>query len=213
MNYPQSPLPTLGRMMVFIDGENLVGRYQDMVGKGATPSGKVVLKDVVVENRKNDIIYEPDVFVWKSTTIQPDLNVVIRATYYTYVTGDDQRKSEVEARIKELDFKQYDPPAPYWLYPGLLNKLHPIVFKKLKKQKKTKGVDIQMTVDILSNLYKDTMDVAYLVAGDGDYLPVIQEVMRNGKQLFLAALSEGLSPFLRNVADKFIDLDSIYFTK
>ncbi|MEK0338540.1 MAG: NYN domain-containing protein, partial [Nitrosopumilus sp.] len=76
---------------------------------------------------------------------------------------------------------------------------------------KSKGVDIQMTVDILSNVYKNNIDTVYLVSGDGDYKPVIDEVIRNGKHIYLAAFSDGLNPNLRHSVDKFIDLDKIYF--
>ena len=44
-----------------------------------------------------------------------------------------------------------------------------------------------MTVDILSQIYLDNIDTVYLIAGDGDYLPIISEVIRMGKQVYLAA--------------------------
>jgi len=61
------------------------------------------------------------------------------------------------------------------------------LFSKKKKEAKSKGVDIQMTVDILSQIYLDNIDTVYLIAGDGDYLPIISEVIRMGKQVYLAA--------------------------
>ena len=33
----RDPMPPLGRMMVFVDGENLVLRFQDMVADGRAP--------------------------------------------------------------------------------------------------------------------------------------------------------------------------------
>ena len=38
MNSQQYSLPALRRMMVFVDGENLVYRYQAMLDAGRTPS-------------------------------------------------------------------------------------------------------------------------------------------------------------------------------
>jgi uncharacterized LabA/DUF88 family protein len=52
----------------------------------------------------------------------------------------------------------------------------------------------------------------YLVTGAGDYIPLIEEVMRNGKQVYLAALSEGLNKALPNSVDKFYNLDDAFFT-
>lgn len=89
--------------------------------------------------------------------------------------------------------------------------LSPRVFKKPKKNVSGKGVDIQMTVDILTHTFQNNIDVIYLLSGDGDYIPLINEVMRAGKQVYVAAFSSGLSPKLKTVADEFTLLDDIYF--
>lgn len=193
-NRPQVPVPTLGRMMVFVDGENLIFRYQKMLDEGATPN--------------DGVTHQPDAFVWRWGTVKPGLNVIARATYYMYVTGDEQRIQEIKQRIRELTFQQYH--RPELRLGGILRNLYPRVFHKIRRRK-AKGLDIQMTVDILSNLYEDNLDVAYLVTGDGDYFPVIEEIIRKGKQAFVAALSDGLNEELVNRADKFINLDPVYF--
>jgi uncharacterized protein (TIGR00288 family) len=90
--------------------------------------------------------------------------------------------------------------------------LYPKVFRKYKN-KKAKGVDIQMTVDILTHVYQNNLEVVYLVSGNGDYLPVIEEVIRKGKQVYLAAFSSGLNKTLVHYVDKFINLDDVYFTQ
>jgi uncharacterized LabA/DUF88 family protein len=51
--------------------------------------------------------------------------------------------------------------------------------------------------------------VAVLVTGDGDYLPVVEEVKRFGKRVVLAFFEHseaGLSPELRRAADEFYRL-------
>jgi uncharacterized LabA/DUF88 family protein len=50
-----------------------------------------------------------------------------------------------------------------------------------------------------------------LVTGDGDFLPIIKEAIRHGKQVYLAAFSTGLNKKLLNHVDHFIDLDKVYF--
>jgi uncharacterized protein (TIGR00288 family) len=55
------------------------------------------------------------------------------------------------------------------------------------------------------------IDVLYLMSGDGDFLPLIQETMRLGKEVYVAALSSGLNPALRYSVDSFDDLDTIFF--
>lgn len=178
------------RLMVFIDGENLVFRYQSMLKGGRTPIANVV--------------HEPDVFVWrKSVTTNGDYDM-LRATYYTYAVGDDLYISSIQEKIKNLPIhNEYTTTLP--------NKLTPMIFKKEKRAAKSKGVDIQLTVDVLSHVYNNTTDAVFILTGDGDYEPLFKEVLRRGKQLYLAAFSEGFNPRLLNLADHFYYLDDSFF--
>lgn len=183
-------------MMVFVDSENLVCRYQKMLKNSCIPDDRV--------------IHEPDTFVWQPRSVRCRENVVSRATYYTYCTGDEKSKvAEISAKIKALQFRQYDVPG---VNLGLLLKnLTPVVFWKSQKTAQAKGVDIQLTVDILRNIYRNNLDIVYLVSGDGDYKPVIEEAKRHGKHVYVAALSDGLNSELPLIADDFINLYSVYF--
>ena len=195
MNEPRDPMPLLGRMMAFIDGENMVARYQAMLDSGRVPDSRVK--------------HQRDVYVWTPGVIWPGLNVVIRATYYTYVVGKEESALGASEAIRAMTFQQYSVPGQH-ATARLINTLTPRVFTKLKNRS-GKGVDIQMTVDILSNIYQGNVDSVFLVSGDGDYEPVLAECRRMGKQVYVAALSSGLSPKLRLSADHFIDLDGHFF--
>ncbi len=71
-----------------------------------------------------------------------------------------------------------------------------------------KGVDIQLTTDLLTHSYKDNYDVAILVAGDTDYVGALQAVKDNGKNVEVALFGqERTSRPLREVADKVITID------
>jgi uncharacterized LabA/DUF88 family protein len=197
MNQEQALLPTLGRMMMFIDGENLVNRFQDMLNDQRKP--------------RNEVVYEKDVYVWHpKTTFYIGLNHIIRSTYYTYALGDEDRQKEVNKKIKEFSFVQYSDPNARYVSSRLLNNLYPKVFRKVRG-KKAKGVDIQLTVDILTNVYMNNLDAVYLVSGDGDYVPVLKEAIRYGKHVYVGALPSGFNNELEYIADKFIDLENIYF--
>ena len=182
----------MARMMAFIDGENLVIRYQDMVKQGMIPK------------HHPEMMHLQDVYVWHSGSFKPRLHEGIRATYYTYVVGDDTKVADVEDEIKEFGFQSN-------LGTQRVFQLYPRVFKKPKKSVSGKGVDIQMTVDILTHTFQNNIDVVYLLSGDGDYIPLINEVMRAGKQVYVAAFFSGLSPILKTVADEFTLLDDVYF--
>lgn len=196
MNRDQIVLPTLGRMMVFVDGENIVQRFKAMLSNGGKPF--------------EDVVYEQDIYVWRRNTVHPGLNQIIRATYYTYAFGDERRVNDVKEQIKKLKFDQYTEPEAWRATGKLLSNLYPRVFRKLKN-KKAKGVDIQMTVDILTNVYMNNLDSVYLVSGDGDYKPILKEAIRHGKHVHVAAFSSGLNKELKYIADQFVDLDKIYF--
>lgn len=182
----------MAKMMAFIDGENLVMRYQDMLKQDRTPKPNPEMK------------YLQDVYVWHPGSFRPQTLEVIRATYYTYVVGDDAKVTEVEDAIKSFGFQSN-------LGTQRVFNLSPMVFKKPRKSISGKGVDIQMTVDILTHTYQNNIDVVYLLSGDGDYIPLIKEIIRMGKQVYVAAFSSGLNPNLKTVADEFMDLDVVYF--
>lgn len=179
-----------GRIMYFIDGENLVFRYQALLETGLTPDSRVA--------------HERDAYVWSTNIWLPGNHRVIRAYYYTSVTGDDTKVNRVTHAIKQLGLLLSVPE-------GNARTLYPVVFKKPRKSAKSKGVDIQMTVDILTHVYQDNLDTVCLFSGDGDYSPVLNEAIRSGKHVYVAAFSEGLSPALRQMADEVIDLDSVFF--
>lgn len=186
-----TPTPSFRRMMVFIDGENIVFCYQKMLDNGFKP--------------KDSVTHLKDVYVWEVRSINPSLHDIIRVNYYTYAIGSEEKINKIKDDMKSLSYLKHGSSF-------LPNYIYPIVFKKEKKEKKTKGVDIQMTVDILSQIYFDNIDTVYLIAGDGDYLPIISEIIRMGKQIYLSAFSEGLSPKLRHKVDQFRLLDDIYFS-
>jgi len=67
------PMPSFRRMMVFIDGENIVFCYQRLLEKGFSP--------------KDSVKHLRDVYVWEENSIiNPGLHDIIRANYYTYAS-------------------------------------------------------------------------------------------------------------------------------
>lgn len=186
-------VPSFGRMMIFIDGENLVFRYQQMLEMGYVA--------------RPEVVHERDVFVWCPP--RPHLagqHVILRATYYSYATGSDEYIHSIKDKLKQLTY----PRASRSYLP---NNLYPQVFKKARRDAKGKGVDIQMAVDILTHVYQDNLDTVCLLSGDGDNKPIIETVVRNGKQLYLAAFSSGLNPSLPHLVDQFNLLDEHYFSQ
>jgi len=139
--------------VVFIDGENFAIRAKDFATSRALELAQ-------------GPEYEPDVFVWmpetpplkwlsgtESAQLRP---LATRAYYYTSVTGDTERIDAIRRALWDLGFE-------------------PDVFKRKKNGEKAKGVDIALSKDLLSHAYLDNYDVAVLIAGDGDYIPLLEE--------------------------------------
>ncbi|MBI2869288.1 MAG: NYN domain-containing protein [Chloroflexi bacterium] len=72
-----------------------------------------------------------------------------------------------------------------------------------------KGIDIQLATDMITHAFKNTYDVAILVAGDNDYVGAIQAVKDYGKHFEVALFGrQGTSRELRQVADRVIQVNS-----
>ena len=167
-------------------------RYQDMVASGRKPDPKVV--------------HIADTFVWHPQVIRwHELRKVIRVGCYTSVVGDDARVTEVRKSIAQTS---------YWSMAddsAMHGQIVPIVFKKPSRSQKTRNVDIQIVIDVMRYTFTDEIDRVYLASGDGDYLPLLQEVMRRGKQVEVLAFSSGLNEQLTYSVDRFLDLDQVFF--
>jgi uncharacterized LabA/DUF88 family protein len=175
------------RFMLLVDGENMVLRYQDMLAS---------------KQPRPNLVHIPDVLVWERTLPIVVGWSVVRVNYYTSATGADEKIAELEVEISKLAVQRNR---------EVDGRVCPRVFKKEAKSKKTRLVDISICIDALRHSYHRDVDAIYLLTGDGDYLPLIKEVMRNGTQVWLGGFSSGLNSKLPSAVDRFIDLDPIFF--
>jgi uncharacterized LabA/DUF88 family protein len=172
--------------MAFVDGENFAIRGQEILtAAGIEPSPAAVGW------------HERDVFLWypNSHPAEPlglasaqsyNENPPLRSHYYTSVQGDEPKLAEVRERLRALFF-------------------HPDVFKK-EKGRRSKRVDITLARDMLSDAYQGNYELAVLIAGDADYLPLVEEVQRRGRQVALSFFGNVTSDELRLQADRWWDL-------
>lgn len=189
MSLPWPSDPHLRRWMLFVDGENFTIRGQHLAAN----------KSLVLSTGPH---YEKDVFLWfpdiaarvnlfPTAPIQLQLTAV-RAFYYTSATGDESRLATVREALWSLGF-------------------HPEVFKRDSQTKRSKGVDIALAKDFLCNAFFNNYDAAVLIAGDGDYVPMVNEVKRMGKIVYVAFLHDhGLSPDLRLASDECFRLNDFF---
>jgi len=137
--------------------------------------------------------FEPNIFVWSSKLKNIcQRGGVIRTYYYTSVKGSQDKIDEIQANLKSIGIEA------------------PRVFKK-NKTRGSKRVDISLATDMLMHASRKNIDIAVLIAGDEDYVPLVEAVKLEGCRLFLWFFEEGLSPSLRIAADRFVNLDEIFF--
>ena len=73
-------------------------------------------------------------------------------------------------------------------------------------QVREKGVDINITNDILGKAYKNEYDILILVTGDGDYASTLKLVKDMGKKVYVSFFSDAQSYHLSQNANGFIAL-------
>jgi uncharacterized LabA/DUF88 family protein len=176
------PVPT----MVFVDGENLTKRYQDLMKQ----------KDMLGHLEPSQW-YTPDVFLW-SAVLNELCNQVgaRRKHYYTSAVGSEEDRKVIEDQLKAAGIE-----APY-------------VFKRPKRSsnRPSKGVDISLAVDMLSHAHRKNYDLAILIAGDADYVPLVTSVKAEGSRVCVWFFDErfGLSRDLRMSADHYAEISIVF---
>ncbi len=188
------------KIMIFIDGENLVMRYQNMVKNG--------------HDKKPNTKYVKDIYVWHDELIPREKIDLRRVTYYTSAVGSDDHINELREKIHNINYKFRGLPYTFHratAYQEEWGSVVPKVFKKPSQGLKSRQVDINIAIDMLNHATPSQVDRMLLISGDGDFIPLIQEVMRHGIQVHISALSDGLNPKLKVVADMFTLLDDSMF--
>ena len=72
-----------------------------------------------------------------------------------------------------------------------------------------KGDDIHIAVDMVAQAYEDRYDTAILVSGDGDFVPAVACVQRQGKRVENAHFADRSSSALKRRCDDSTLLDPI----
>lgn len=179
------------RTVIFVDGENVLSRYESMKKDGWTPSG--------------DVVHSPRRYLWTPRLANRFKDSITRVNYYTAAVGCDETLEQLKVDISSqwFNIKESTSSVPASLVPR--------VFKKAQNCNKTKSVDINLSTDMLRGAYMNGFDRAVILSGDGDYLPVIEDVMRTGKQVYIGAFTSGLNKGLIHAGDYFLNLDTMFF--
>lgn len=112
--------------------------------------------------------------------------------------NEDQHKKRLERAYARINGIRLLP--DFHVRPGSLQ-------GKLDKQKKEqKEVDVQLTVDVLSNVFKKNCDEVHLIAGDLDFRPLIEEVVSLGTRIVVFSSASNTSDQLKYAPDHWREL-------
>lgn len=179
------------RVIAFVDGENLLWRYQALLKNGLVP--------------KSGVVHNADSFVWCESVLEATAMDLVRITYYTSAVGGQNVIEALEARIAAQSYQESTSAL------GFLQ-LVPRVFKREKRETATRVVDIAITMDVMRCALTSDVDALLLFTGDGDFVQLVHEVTRNtSKQIYVFAFSSGLNPDLKTTPDGFRLLDHKFF--
>lgn len=145
-----------------------------------------------------NIVNEPTIQQWCSSPYTNRNIGLARVVYYDVRPDDD---SETHQELRD-----------YWDAVELLNDTE-LGFGSMRgegtkrKPPRQKGVDTLIAVDMLVGAFTNLFSVAVLVAGDADFVPVVNEVKRRGVTVVVVGEDKHLSTDLKRAADRFIPLD------
>lgn len=135
--------------------------------------------------------YRADIAVWSQKLREPPVLSVVRKHYYTSVQGDDDKMLEISDWLKSRGFEA------------------PRVFKK-EKGRRSKQVDISLSTEMLLHGFRKHYEIAILVAGDEDYVPLVRAVQSEGARVHVWFVSNGISPNLKRASDDFVNLGAYF---
>lgn len=191
------------RKYVYIDGESHYIRSENAWRQ--IHGERACLGHLRYVNQADDrmVLVLPEAKVFWTRRMNPD---VYRATYFTSASGDEPAMHKLRVALRD-----------FGLEPSIVKET-----KELRSQRqnllrtqqlieKPKGVDISLAVRMLEDSHRNVFDSCHLYTSDVDFLPVIQAIKAQGKQVFVHGYRNGLaqlSPLLHE-PDRFVDLEEM----
>jgi uncharacterized LabA/DUF88 family protein len=181
--------PQFKRLMIFIDGQNLYygcGSYQ----KGFT--------------------WDYDKFVNVLTNLVPNRRLV-EVYYHSSIAPIDQNRENDEARYRkqQMFYNRIRQKCKAEIKITRVESVDCPLCKQTYKKPKEKGVDVALAADLLTYGMTGDYDVAILVSGDADYMPVLKKLAdrKPDVKLEIAQFTSMVGRDMRNGGFKFHPLE------
>src|SRR5688500_6189105 len=141
----------------------------------------------------NNVAFDNRLQSWGAVESAGRTTALTRVVYYDARPDDD---AEAPTELRE-----------YWSEIELLNDTE-LGFGSLRggtkrRPPRQKAVDTLIAVDMLVGAFSRLFQVAILIAGDADFVPLVNEVRRQGIMVAVAASETSMSQDLRRSADRF----------
>ena len=130
-----------------------------------------------------------------TTTLSEIGDQSIQEVTFNYYTGEcannNYRQKTIISELNKLEYTV---------------RVLPVIYKD-DQSMKTCGDDIAIATDMMK--YVNRGDQVILVTGDGDFVPVIEEIQQRGAQVIVVSNSQMINHKLKAIADKFVTLESL----
>lgn len=163
------------RVMVFYDGNyfkqgQLYFRYKEKRGWFSLPELHSLLEK----------------YVASKTKASTDVTKVVAAHYYdgrltTNVAHGEQLEKERDFEMALINAGIITHYLPVTETPKPGANADDVTYKLAQK-----GVDVELAIDVLDAAHEDRYDVAVIVAGDGDFVPVVRRITSLSKHALIA---------------------------
>ena len=170
------------KLMAFVDGTNLLTEMGKKIGasySAYTPSDEVISLGAMIVNE----------FLNKRLCFEVSVTDYTRLRKYWF--GSYQGSPEGLLNLKTMLRKR---------------EYEPMIYQKFKGGREKK-VDIAVAKEMLINAFHHNYDIALLVAGDEDYVDLVQDLKRYGVFVIGAFFPQGRSPDLELACDRFCTLE------
>ena len=178
-----SSKPPLAKLMGFIDGGYLRSEIEKKFGEDGINFQRLKQRMIEYFNANCDGKYDGD---------------LVRVYYYDAITDPKhpqyQQQSDYFSRIKAING-----------YQVRLGKLVP-TGKDGTGFLKQKGVDVLLATDMITKAYHEQYEFAILLAGDNDFLEVVNAVKDSGKRVFGMYFCEHIADDLYDAFDARIEI-------
>lgn len=183
---------TEDRVMIFIDGQNLMGGANSLERPIQVDCVKLA-KELTGGRKLKRVYYYGS--IPSNPNSDPELSRQInkQMSYYHYLEYEGFKTSIIPLKKRSIEFK--------CTHCGKITTIDRSI---------EKGVDISLVSDMLSLGKAQAYDVAILVSGDYDYHKAIDELQRSGIIVEIAYFRRaGIGKDLIRLADRFINLEDI----